>query len=209
LASKPELPVIAFASASDWERWLSRQPRSSPGVWLKLAKKESGIESVSRQEAIDGALCHGWIDGQLQKFDDRCWLVRYTPRSARSKWSSVNQRRALALIEEGRMAAAGLEEVKRAKADGRWEAAYPPQSKAEVPADLQLALDKNAKAQRLFSKLDGANRYAILYRVHHAQEPEARAAKIEKYVQMLARGETFHPSKAMKVNARNSRSPVR
>ena len=190
------LPVLAFASASDWEQWLSKQPRSSKGIWLKLAKKGSGIESLSRQEAIDGALCYGWIDGQLQKFDEQYWLVRFTPRSAKSKWSSINQTRVQALIDTGRMNDAGLEEVKRAKADGRWEAAYPPQSKAEVPSDLQLALDGNPKAKRLFSKLDSANRYAILYRIHNSPKPEMRANKIEKYVQMLARGETIHPSKS-------------
>ena len=189
------LPVVAFASASDWEQWLSRQPRSSKGVWLKLAKKGSGVESVSRQQAIDGALCYGWIDGQLQKFDERYWLVRYTPRSAKSKWSSINKTRVQTLIDTGRMHAAGLDEVKRAKSDGRWEAAYPPQSKAEVPGDLQAALDANPKAKRLFSKLDSANRYAILYRIHTSQKPESRANKIAKYVLMLARGETIHPLK--------------
>jgi uncharacterized protein YdeI (YjbR/CyaY-like superfamily) len=193
--ARVDLPVIAFASASDWEQWLSKQPRSSKGIWLKLAKKGAGIESVSRQEAIDGALCHGWIDGQLQKFDEHYWLVRFTPRSAKSKWSSINQVKVQTLIETGRMSAAGIEEVNRAKADGRWEAAYPPQSQAEVPADLQLALDANPKAQRLFSKLDSANRYAILYRLHNSRKPEARASKIAKYVQMLARGETIHPLK--------------
>src|SRR6202161_114704 len=116
--TRVDLPVIAFASASDWEQWLSRQPRSSKGIWLKLAKKGTRIESVSRQEAIDGALCYGWIDGQLQRFDERCWLVRFTPRSARSKWSSINQTKVLTLIDTGRMTAAGLEEVQRAKADG-------------------------------------------------------------------------------------------
>ncbi len=195
IETKAGLPVLAFASAADWERWLSEHPRSSKGIWLKLAKKDTRIESVSRQEAIDGALCHGWIDGQLQKFDERYWLVRFTPRSARSKWSSINQTRAQTLIDTARMNAAGLEEVKRAKAEGRWEAAYPPQSKAEVPADLQLALGANPKAHRLFSKLDSANRYAILYRIHNSTTREKRAAKIAKYVQMLVRGETIHPLK--------------
>jgi uncharacterized protein YdeI (YjbR/CyaY-like superfamily) len=189
------LPVIAFSSASDWERWLSKQPSSSKGVWLKLAKKDSGIKSVSRQEAIEGALCYGWIDGQLQKFDERCWLIRFTPRSPRSKWSSVNQTKVQTLIDTGRMTAAGLEEVQRAKADGRWKAAYPPQSKAEVPGDLQATLDANPKAKRLFSKLDSANRYAILYRVHNTTKPVARARKIEQFVRMLSRGETIHPLK--------------
>jgi uncharacterized protein YdeI (YjbR/CyaY-like superfamily) len=189
------LPVLAFPAVSDWEHWLSVQPRDSRGVWLKLAKKESGVPSVSRQEAIDGALCHGWIDGQLQPYDERYWLVRFTPRSERSKWSRLNRARVEDLIEKGRMCAAGLEEVNRAKADGRWDAAYPPQSKAAVPDDLQLALNQNTEAQRQFAKLDSANRYAILYRVHEAKKPETRADRIEKYVRMLARGETIHPRK--------------
>ena len=189
------LPVLAFASAAEWEQWLRKQPRSSKGLWVKLAKKESGIASVSRREAIDGALCHGWIDGQLQPYDEQYWLVRFTPRSAKSKWSKINSTRAQELIELGRMSAAGLAEVERAKSDGRWEVAYPSQSKAEVPEDLQAALDANPKAQRLFSQLDSANRYAILYRLHEARKPETRCERIAKFVAMLARGETLHPRK--------------
>jgi uncharacterized protein YdeI (YjbR/CyaY-like superfamily) len=175
IETKAGLPILAFASASDWELWLRKQPRSSLGIWLKLAKKGSAVKSVSRQEAIDGALCHGWIDGQLQKFDERYWLVRFTPRSARSKWSGMNRSKVQTLIDAGRMSAAGLQEVERAKADGRWEAAYPPQSKAEVPSDLQLALNANPKAKRTFSKLDSANRYAILYRLHIKNRPSRHA----------------------------------
>lgn len=189
---------MAFRTASQWERWIAKQPRSSKGVWLKLAKKDSGIRSVSHQEAIDGALCHGWIDGQLQKYDERCWLIRFTPRSSRSKWSKINQARARTLSDDKRLSPAGLEEIQRAKADGRWEAAYAPQSKAVVPLDLQQALDKNPKAKQLFLKLDSANRYAILYRVHDAKKPETRAKRIEQYVEMLARGETLHPRKGEK-----------
>jgi len=196
--TKDGLPIIAFASGADWQDWLSRQPRSSKGLWLKLAKKDSGVQSVSRQEAIDGAICYGWIDGQLQKFDKRCWLVRFTPRSARSKWSKLNQIRAQELIKKGRMSAAGLEEIKCAKADGRWKAAYAPQSRATVPGDLQVALENNPKATRFFAELDSANRYAILYRVQDARKPETRASRIKKYVQMLARGETIHPQKTKK-----------
>ena len=194
--TKAGLPVIAFESASEWETWLARQPRSSKGLWLKFAKKESGLPSVSRQEAIDGALCYGWIDGQVQKFDERYWLARFTPRSARSKWSSINRTRAQELSDADRMTAAGLAEMERAKSDGRWETAYPPQSKAEVPADLQLALKQSPRALRLFSKLDSTNHYAILYRVHNATKPGTRASKIEKYVAMLARGETIYPLKS-------------
>jgi uncharacterized protein YdeI (YjbR/CyaY-like superfamily) len=192
---KSALPVIAFPSAAKWEAWLAKQPRSSKGLWLKLAKKDSGIKTVSRQEAIDGALCHGWIDGQLQKFDEQYWLVRFTPRAPTSKWSKVNRTKAQELIDAGRLSAAGTQEVKRAQADGRWEAAYPSQRTAEVPPDFQLALAGNSNAGRLFSKLDSANRYAILYRIHHTKTPAARAANIAKHVQMLARGETLHPRK--------------
>lgn len=190
------LPVIAFASAAAWEEWLAAQPRTSPGLWLKLAKKDSGTPSVTRQQAIDGALCHGWIDGQLQKYDARYWLVRFTPRSGRSKWSRINCARCQELIDCGRMSAAGLEEVTRARQDGRWEAAYPSQSKAAVPADLQRALDADPEAGRQFAHLDSANRYAILYRVHEAKRPETRAARIGKFVAMLARGETLHPRRS-------------
>ncbi len=203
---KTGLPMIAFASSSAWEEWLSAQPRTSKGLWLKLAKKESGVASVSRQEAIDGALCHGWIDGQLDKFDDRYWLVRFTPRSRKSKWSKINQVRAQELIGQKRMAAAGLEEVNRAKTDGRWEAAYAPQSKASVPDDLQAALEANPQAKSFFSALNSVNRYAILYRVHDAKKPETRVARIEKYVQMLTKGETIHPMNIKKAAAKKTKA---
>ena len=196
--TKSDLPILGFDSASDWENWLAIQPPSSKGIWLKVAKKQSGMRSVSKPEAIEGALCHGWIDGQLQKCDERYWLIRFTPRSTKSKWSKINQASAEALIDKGRMSAGGIQEVKRAQADGRWEAAYAPQSKATVPDDLQLALNKNRKANQLFAKSDSVNRYAILYRVHDAKKPETRASRIQKYVQMLARGETIYPLKAKK-----------
>jgi len=187
------LPIRAFATAWAWDTWLARQPRTSAGVWLKLGKKDSGVRSVTKPEAIDAALCHGWIDGQLQKFDDRFWLIRFTPRLRKSKWSKINQARAQELIAAGRMKPAGHQEIESAKADGRWECAYAPQSKAVVPADLQAALDDSPKASRFFSTLSSANRYAILYRIHDAKKPETRATRIEKYIQMLARGETIHP----------------
>src|SRR5882724_5721263 len=129
---KAGLPIIAFASAAACEKWLFAQPRTCKGLWLKLAKKDSGVASVSRQEAIDGALCYGWIDGQLDKFDERYWLIRFTPRSRKSKWSKINQVRAQELIEQKRMNAPGLEEVNNAKTDGRWEAAYEPQDRKSV-----------------------------------------------------------------------------
>jgi uncharacterized protein YdeI (YjbR/CyaY-like superfamily) len=187
--------VLAFASSAEWEAWLAAQPDTSKGVWLKLAKAASGIPSVSKQEAIDGALCHGWIDGQLDKFDADHWLIRFTPRRPNGVWSRINRERALVLIELGRMRPAGLKEIERAKHDGRWEAAYAQQSKATVPDDLQSALDRKPAAKRHFEKLDSHNRYAILYRVQGAKKPETRAQRIEKYVTMLARGETIYPKK--------------
>jgi len=193
--TKIDLPVLACASSAEWEAWLAAQPATSKGVWLKLAKAASGIPSVSKQEAIDGALCHGWIDGQLDKFDADHWLIRFTPRRPNGVWSRINRERALVLIELGRMRPAGLKEIERAKHDGRWEAAYAPQRKATVPDDLQSALDRKPAAKRHFEKLDSHNRYAILYRVQGAKKPETRAQRIEKYVTMLARGETIYPKK--------------
>ncbi len=192
---KRDLPVIAFKSQEAWHDWLASQAADSNGLWLKLAKKSAGIAGVSRPEAIDTALCHGWIDGQLDSFDDQYSLVRFTPRRPTSKWSERNRARALQLIELGRMLPAGLKEIERAKKDGRWEAAYAPQSTAEVPDDLLMALAKNKKAAKFFEALNGANRYAILYRVHNAKKAETRAARIEKFVAMLAAGETIHPQK--------------
>jgi uncharacterized protein YdeI (YjbR/CyaY-like superfamily) len=194
--TKRDLPVIAFKSREAWHDWLVSQPLDCAGLWLKLAKKSAGIVSISKPDAVDTALCHGWIDGQLDSFDEKYWLIRFTPRQSTSKWSERNRTRALQLIELGRMLPAGLKEIERAKKDGRWGAAYAPQSTAEVPDDLRAALAKNKKAGKFFEALIGANRYAILYRVHNAKKPETRAARIEKFVAMLAAGETIHPQKA-------------
>jgi uncharacterized protein YdeI (YjbR/CyaY-like superfamily) len=194
--AKRDLPILAFKSREAWDAWLASQPADSPGLWLKLPRKSSGIASVSKPEAIDTALCHGWIDGQLDSFDDKYWLVRFTPRQSTSKWSEKNRTRALALVELKRMRPAGLKEIERAKKDGRWEAAYAPQSTAEVPDDLRAALAKNKKANAFFETLNRANRFAILYRIHSAKKPETRLARIEKFVAMLTAGETIHPQKA-------------
>jgi uncharacterized protein YdeI (YjbR/CyaY-like superfamily) len=190
-----DLPVRAFSSSADWQHWLVSQPRASMGVWLKLAKASSGIASISKREAIDGALCHGWIDGQVDGFDADQWLIRFTPRRPKGKWSQLNRDRATALIKLGLMQPAGMKEIEQAKLDGRWKAAYAPPSKATVPADFQRVLDRNPAARRHFDRLDRANRYAILYRVHGAKKPETREQRIEKFVTMLARGETIHPAK--------------
>lgn len=191
-----DLPVLAFKSLKAWEDWLAAQPAGAPGVWLKLAKKSAGASSVTRQEAIDGALCHGWIDGQLDKFDADWWLVRFTPRKPKGKWSQKNRDRALELIKLKRVKPAGLREIEQARADGRWDMAYASQSAAEIPDDLGAALAKNKKAKAFFATLDSPNRYAILYRVMTAKKPETRARRIETFVAMLARQETIHPRKS-------------
>lgn len=189
------LPILLFEDRAAFEGWISAEPRSSKGFWLRLSKKSSVLVSVSKAEAIDVALCHGWIDGQLDKYDDASWLVRFTPRKRTSKWSEINRNRALELIEAGRMRPAGLAEIEAAKADGRWTAAYAPASRAEVPADLQEALDRSPAAGTFFATLTGANRYAILYRIGSAKKPETRANRIAEFVAMLERCETVHGSK--------------
>lgn len=194
--TRRDLPILAFKSQQAWNTWLVAQAASSEGLWLKLAKKSAGIAGVSKSEAVDTALCHGWIDGQLDSFDDQFSLVRFTPRRQTSKWSERNRSRALQLIESGQMLPAGLKEVERAQEDGRWETAYAPQSTAQVPDDLNMALKRNTKAARFFETLDRVNRYAILYRVHNAKKPETRVARIKKFVAMLAAGETIHPRKS-------------
>jgi uncharacterized protein YdeI (YjbR/CyaY-like superfamily) len=188
-----DLPVVSFASRDAWEAWLEAEHAGASSVWLKFAKKGSGIDSVSHADALEVALCYGWIDSQAAKLDDDYWLQRFTPRRSRSKWSRINRDKATELIANGRMKAAGLREVERAKADGRWDAAYEAQSTAAVPDDLQRELDRNDKARAFFATLDSRNRYAILYRIQDAKKPETRARRIEKYVAMLSRHEGIHP----------------
>lgn len=162
---------------------------------MKLAKAGATSPTLSKLEAIEGALCHGWIDGQLDKLDDEYFLVRFTPRRARSRWSAVNRTTAQRLIEAGRMAEAGRRQIEAAQADGRWEAAYAPQSTAEPPEDLVAALAASPDAERMFAAIDRANQYAIIYRVQDAKKPETRARRIAQLVAMLERGEVLHPPK--------------
>ena len=183
-----EEPIVAFATRSAWETWLADQHETSSGLWLKIAKKGTGIDSVSYAEALDVALCYGWIDGQKRPFDDDHWLQRFTARKARSRWSKVNRAKAEELVEQRRMMPAGLREIERAKADGRWDAAYEGQSAATVPDDLRLALEDNERAHAFFATLDSRNRYAILYRVQDAKKPETRARRIEKSIAALREG---------------------
>ncbi|MEA2286251.1 MAG: hypothetical protein QOJ21_2294 [Solirubrobacteraceae bacterium] len=187
------LPIVSFLSPDEWEEWLDDEYATSRGVWLKIARKGTGRLSVSYDEALDVALAYGWIDGQKGRYDDEHWVQRFTPRTPRSRWSKINCARAGALIAAGRMRPAGLAEVERAKADGRWEAAYDGQSTATVPEDLQRALDASPAARDFFATLSGANRYAILYRVQDAKRPDTRARRIAQLVEMLAERRTLHP----------------
>jgi uncharacterized protein YdeI (YjbR/CyaY-like superfamily) len=187
-----ELPVQPFASAAEWESWLGEQHAALPGVWLKIAKKGSGIPSVTHAEALDVALCYGWIDGQRRSVDETWFVQKYTPRRPRSTWSKRNREKVAALIQAGRMQPAGLREIERAKADGRWDAAYDGPAAATVPEDLQRELDANPAAAEFFATLNSQNRYAILHRIQTATKPETRARRIAQFVQMLARGKKLY-----------------
>jgi uncharacterized protein YdeI (YjbR/CyaY-like superfamily) len=187
-----DLPIQLFAAPEDLEEWLEENHASSDGLWLKIAKKGSGERSVTYAEALGSALCFGWIDSQKRGFDDKYFLQRFTPRRPRGRWSKINREKVEALIEAGRMRPAGLTQVEAAKADGRWEAAYEGQRAAKVPPDLQRELDANAAAAEFFSALDGANRYAIVYRLEEAKKPETRQRRLRKFVAMLERGEKVH-----------------
>jgi uncharacterized protein YdeI (YjbR/CyaY-like superfamily) len=188
-----ELPILAFPSQEAWEEWLESNHSAVAGVWLKIAKKAAPIESVSHAEALESAICFGWIDGQRRALDERFFLQRFTPRGPRSRWSQINRDKATELTEAGRMRPAGLAQVEAARADGRWEAAYAPQRTATVPDDLRRALDADPAAAEAFEALDSQNRYAILYRVQDAKRPETRARRIARFVAMLAEGGKLHP----------------
>jgi uncharacterized protein YdeI (YjbR/CyaY-like superfamily) len=190
---KPGDPVEFFAKAADFEGWLRKHHGKASCVWVKSAKKSSGITSMTYDEAVDVALCYGWIDGQGKSLDERYTLQRYTPRGKRSKWSKRNRERVARLTKEGRMQPAGLAEVERAKGDGRWDAAYDSPANAKVPDDLAKALAKSAKARTFFESLNSTNRYAILYRLQDAKKPETRARRLEKFVEMLKKGEKLYP----------------
>lgn len=187
------METILFESAEAFERWLDEHHSSSPGIWLKLRKKAPGVVALDYAQALDAALCYGWIDGQKRTFDDSYWLQRFTPRKPKSKWSKRNRDKVADLLEQGRMRPPGLAEVERAKVDGRWDAAYDGWRSASVPDDLAEALAATPAAAEFFATLDGQNRYAILYRVQDAKKPETRARRIEKYVAMLAEQKKLHP----------------
>jgi uncharacterized protein YdeI (YjbR/CyaY-like superfamily) len=187
------LPVVSFEDTDAWDAWLTAHAADSPGLWLKIAKKGSAGRSISYSDALDVALCHGWIDGQKGRLDDEYWLQRFTPRKPGSKWSKINTERAAALIASGRMRPAGLHQEERAQADARWEQAYESQSRVTVPEDLARALAANQRARAFFATLDSTNRYAILYRIGTAKRPETRAKRIDTFVAMLSEHKKIYP----------------
>ena len=185
-------PIHDFVGQKAWEKWLDKNHRSSSGIWMRLAKKASGIPSITYAEAVESALCYGWIDGHKRPHSDTAWLQRFTPRRSRSMWSQINREKALALIESRRMRAAGLEEVERAKNDGRWDAAYGSPSALTTDPDFQKALNKSPRAKKFFKTISAANRYAILWRIQTAKKAETRERRIRDYVARLEKGETLH-----------------
>ncbi|HXV33697.1 MAG TPA: YdeI/OmpD-associated family protein [Gaiellaceae bacterium] len=185
-------PILQLASQADWEAWLDAEHASSDGVWLKFAKKGSGVETVVYAEALEVALCFGWIDSQVARLDERFYLQKFTPRRARSKWSRINRDKIEELTRQGRMKPAGLEQVELAKADGRWEAAYASPANVEIPEDLQARLDASPKAAESWEKLNKSNRFAIVYQLQDAKKPETRARRLEKFMGMLERGEKLY-----------------
>ncbi|MBW8877297.1 MAG: YdeI/OmpD-associated family protein [Acidobacteria bacterium] len=191
--SPRDLPVLEFKQPSDWADWLEENHATSPGGWLRLAKKGSGIPSVSYDEALETALCFGWIDGQKKSHDEKTWLQKFTPRGPRSIWSKVNREKVAKLTASGRMRPAGLQAVERAKQGGQWDAAYDAQSRATVPPDLQAELDKNQDAKDFFATLNSQNRYAILFRIQTVKKAETRAKRIREFIAMLKRKEKLHP----------------
>jgi uncharacterized protein YdeI (YjbR/CyaY-like superfamily) len=182
-----------FASAAAWEAWLESNHAASEGIFVKIAKKDSGVESVRYPEVLDVALCFGWIDGRREALDERYFLQRFTPRRARSRWSQINRDKATRLIAEGRMRAAGLREVERATEDGRWQAAYAGQKRSAIPADLRRELEARPQAAAFFATLSAQNRYSILYRLQDAKRADTRARRLTQFVAMLEAGRTPHP----------------
>ncbi|HUI71933.1 MAG TPA: YdeI/OmpD-associated family protein [Spirochaetia bacterium] len=188
-----DILVVAFESASAWETWLEKNHARSAGLWMKIAKRSKAASSVSYAEALEVALCYGWIDGQKDKLDETWWLQKFTPRGAKSIWSRTNREKAIALEKDGRMKPAGLAAMESAKADGRWLAAYDSQKTAAVPSDLQNELDKEPQARAFFSTLNSRNRYAILFRIQNARRPETRNRRLRQFVEMLKKGKTIYP----------------
>lgn len=188
-----KLETLAFADAARWEAWLAKHHARSPGIWLRIYKKPSGIASVTYAEALDAALAYGWIDGQKQRHDEASWLQRFTRRGARSAWSKLNTQRIERLIKAGKMHPAGLTVVKAAQGDGRWKVAYASPANAKPPQDFLARLNQNQQAKAFYKTLNKSNTYSIIYRLHSAKRPETRERRMHAILEMLQRGEKFHP----------------
>jgi uncharacterized protein YdeI (YjbR/CyaY-like superfamily) len=191
-SSAPKTEIRMFAGAADWDTWLEENHRDSTGLWMRIARKGSRLRSLTYSEALEVALCYGWIDGQKRPDSEEAWLQRFLPRSAKSMWSKINREKAKALIASGQMKPAGKAAIEAAKKDGRWEAAYDSARNAKVPEDLALALKANRRAREFFESLDGANRYAVLFRIQTVKKAGTRSRKIRQFIHMLERGERIH-----------------
>jgi uncharacterized protein YdeI (YjbR/CyaY-like superfamily) len=185
-------PIRSFKNAEAWESWLEENQTATDGLWMRIAKKASGVRSITYPEAVEVALCYGWIDGQKKPESETTWLQRFVPRRPRSLWSKINREKALALIASGKMRPAGLKEIDRARTDGRWEAAYNSPKDAPIHPDFQNALNENPRAKAFFSTVNAANRYAIIWRLHTAKKAETRERLTRKFIEMLEKGETLH-----------------
>ncbi len=188
-----EIPVVSFKRQKDWESWLDKNHTASAGVWLRLVKKATDPKVLSYAQALEAALCYGWIDGQKQSYDESSWLQKFSPRGAKSGWSKINRAKAEELVKQGKMNPAGLKAIESAKRDGRWDAAYDSSRTAGVPSDFQAKLDASPKAKAFFATLDSANRYAILYRLQTAKKAETRAKRMEQFIEMLEKKQKIHP----------------
>jgi uncharacterized protein YdeI (YjbR/CyaY-like superfamily) len=189
--TKQDQPILELSGPAEWERWLEEHHDGARGVWLKFAKKGTGVTTVDYGGALEVALCFGWIDGQVARYDETYYLQRFTPRGPKSKWSQINRQKVEALIEQGRMRPAGQAAIDAAQADGRWDDAYAPASRITVPEDFQRALDANPQAEAFFATLTGSRRYAFLYRLHHVKRADARAKRIDDYIERLNAGRTL------------------
>jgi uncharacterized protein YdeI (YjbR/CyaY-like superfamily) len=188
-----DLPILSFATKKKWADWLAKQHDKSAGVWVKIAKKGTDVPSITYDEALDVALCYGWIDGQKGSFDEKYWLQKFTPRGPKSIWSKINTAKVKKLIASGEMKPAGLRTIEAAKQDGRWDAAYESQKNISVPEDFQTELDQNPEAKKFFSTLNSVNRYAILFRIHNAKKIETRTKRIRQFIEMLGKGNKPYP----------------
>lgn len=191
-SNKPELYILSFHASKEFEKWLSKNHSVSNGIWLKFLKKYSGEKTITYAEALDCALCYGWIDGQAKKFDDTSWIQKFTPRRKKSIWSKRNTENVARLIKEKRMKQSGLKEIEAAKKDGRWEAAYDSPSNMSVPADFLKELSKNKKAKEFFDALNKSNTYAIAWRLQTAKKPETREKRMKQMLEMLKKGKKLH-----------------